>query len=49
MNERINEWINERSNEWINEDAETYELLINKRIFVDHPDVCFSSANERCK
>ena len=24
----------------MNEDAEIYELVINKRIFVDHPDMC---------
>lgn len=24
----------------MNEDAETYELAINKKIFVDHPDMC---------
>ena len=24
----------------LNEDAETYELVINKKIFVDHPDMC---------
>ena len=32
--------MNERTDGWKNEDAETYELLINKGMFVDHPDMC---------